>query len=122
MGSFSALRCIPPAPRGASGEGRGLGETPARVTLTASGDLDPSARFFDSTGGAGPVVYCAAAEAPKLRDRLNDAAPVIAVPPPMGLGAILADLSRRGVHRLLVEGGARLGREFLPGGLVDELA
>jgi 5-amino-6-(5-phosphoribosylamino)uracil reductase len=53
---------------------------------------------------------------------LNDSAPVIAVPPPVELGAILADLSRRGVHRLLVEGGARLGREFLANGLVDELA
>jgi 5-amino-6-(5-phosphoribosylamino)uracil reductase len=53
---------------------------------------------------------------------LNDIAPVIAVPPPVGLGAILADLSRRGVHRLLVEGGARLGHEFLADGLVDELA
>ena len=110
------------AGRRASRAGRGLPENPARVTLTAGGDLDPAARFFDSTGGAGPLVYCAAAEAPKLQDRLNDAAPVIAVPPPMGLGAILADLSRRGVHRLLVEGGARLGREFLANGLVDELA
>jgi len=110
------------AGRRASRVGRGLPENPARVTLTASGDLDPAARFFDSTGGAGPVVYCAAAEAPKLQDRLNDSAPVIAIPPPMGLWAILADLSRRGVHRLLVEGGARLGREFLTDGLVDELA
>ena len=110
------------AGRRASRVGRGLPENPARVTLTASGDLDPAARFFDATAGAGPVVYCAAAEAAKLADRLNDVAPVIAVPPPMGLGEILADLSRRGVHRLLVEGGARLGREFLAGGLVDELA
>jgi riboflavin-specific deaminase-like protein len=110
------------AGRRASRVGRGLPENPARVTLTASGDLDPGARFFAGTGGAGPVVYCAAAQAPKLQDRLNELAPVIAVPPPMGLGAILADLSRRGVHRLLVEGGARLGREFLTGGLVDELA
>jgi 5-amino-6-(5-phosphoribosylamino)uracil reductase len=110
------------AGRRASRVGRGLPENPARVTLTASGDLDPAARFFDRAGGGGPVVYCAAAQAPKLRDRLNDAAAVIAVPPPMGLGAILADLSRRGVHRLLVEGGARLGRDFLTGGLVDELA
>ena len=92
------------------------------MTLTASGDLDPSARFFDATSGAGPVVYCAAPQAPKLQNMLNDIAPVIAVPPPMKLGAILADLSRRGVHRLLVEGGARLGREFLANGLVDELA
>jgi 5-amino-6-(5-phosphoribosylamino)uracil reductase len=110
------------AGRRASRLGRGLPENPARVTLTASGDLDPAARFFDATSGAGAVVYCAAAQAPKLRDLLNDAAPVIAVPPPMDLGAVLADLTRRGVHRLLVEGGAGLGREFLAGGLVDELA
>ena len=110
------------AGRRASRVGRGLPENPARVTLTASGDLDPAARFFDATSGAGAVVYCAAAQAPKLRDLLNDAAPVIAVPPPMDLGAVLADLTRRGVHRLLVEGGAGLGREFLAGGLVDELA
>ena len=110
------------AGRRASRVGRGLPENPARVTLTASGDLDPSARFFDATSGAGPVVYCAASQAPKLQNMLNDIAPVIAVPPPVELGAVLADLSRRGVHRLLVEGGARLGREFLANGLVDELA
>jgi riboflavin-specific deaminase-like protein len=110
------------AGRRASRVGRGLPENPARVTLTASGDLDPSARFFDATTGAGPVVYCAAPQARRLQNMLNDIAPVIAVPPPVELGAILADLSRRGVHRLLVEGGARLGREFLANGLVDELA
>jgi riboflavin-specific deaminase-like protein len=110
------------AGRRASRVGRGLPENPARVTLTASGDLDPSARFFDATSGAGPVVYCAAPQARRLQNMLNDSAPVIAVPPPVELGAILADLSRRGVHRLLVEGGARLGREFLANGLVDELA
>ena len=110
------------AGRRATRVGRGLPENPARVTLTASGDLDPSAQFFDATSGAGPVVYCAAPQAPKLQDMLNDSAPVIAVPPPVELGAVLADLSRRGVHRLLVEGGARLGREFLANGLVDELA
>jgi riboflavin-specific deaminase-like protein len=110
------------AGRRASRVGRGLPENPARVTLTATGELDPSARFFDTTGGAGPVVYCAAPQAPKLQHMLNDIALVIAVPPPVELAAILADLSRRGVHRLLVEGGARLGREFLANGLVDELA
>jgi len=110
------------AGRRAGRRGRGLPENPGRVTLTAGGGLDPAARFFDATGGAAPVVYCAAAAAPGLQQRLNDAAQVIAVPPPMELGAILADLARRGVHRLLVEGGAQLGREFLAQGLVDELA
>jgi len=100
---------------------RDLPEHPTRVTLTASGDLDPGARFF-APASAGAVVYCAAPKAPKLQSRLNELAQVIPVPPPVGLAAILADLSRRGVHRLLVEGGALLGREFLAAGLVDELA
>jgi 5-amino-6-(5-phosphoribosylamino)uracil reductase len=109
------------AARRAARIARDLPEHPARVTLTASGDLDPGARFF-ARAGAGAVVYCAAPEAPKLQVRLNELARVIPVPPPLGLVAILADLSRRGVHRLLVEGGALLGREFLAAGLVDELA
>jgi 5-amino-6-(5-phosphoribosylamino)uracil reductase len=109
------------AARRASRVARGLPEHPARVTLTASGGLDPGARFF-ATAGAGAVVYCAAPVAPELQERLNELAQVIAIPPPVGLVAVLADLSRRGVHRLLVEAGARLGREFLAGGLVDELA
>jgi 5-amino-6-(5-phosphoribosylamino)uracil reductase len=109
------------AARRAARIARDLPEHPARVTLTGSGDLDPGARFF-APAGAGAVVYCAAPEAPKLQFRLNELAQVIAVPPPVGLVAILADLSRRGVRRLLVEGGARLGREFLAAGLVDELA
>jgi 5-amino-6-(5-phosphoribosylamino)uracil reductase len=109
------------AARRAARIARDLPEHPARVTLTASGDLDPAAWFF-APAGAGAAVYCAASEAPKLQSRLNELAQVIPVPPPAGLGAILADLSRRGVHRLLVEGGALLGREFLAAGLVDELA
>src|SRR5215470_3733134 len=80
---------------------RDLPEHPARVTLTASGDLDPGARFFASAG-AGAVVYCAAPQAPKLQFLLNELAQVIAVPPPVELVAVLADLSRRGVRRLLV--------------------
>jgi len=100
---------------------RDLPEHPVRVTLTASGDLDPGARFF-APAGAGAVVYCAAPQAPQLQLLLNELAQVIAVPPPVGLVAVLGDLARRGVRRLLVEGGARLGREFLAAGLVDELA
>jgi 5-amino-6-(5-phosphoribosylamino)uracil reductase len=107
------------AARRAARIARDLPEHPSRVTLTASGELDPGARFF---APAGAVVYCAAPETPKLQSRLNELAQVIAVPPPVGLVAILADLSRRGVRRLLVEGGALLGREFLAAGLVDELA
>jgi riboflavin-specific deaminase-like protein len=99
----------------------GLPEHPAGVTLTASGDLDPGARFFAGPAGVQRLVYCPAPLAPSLQIKLNELACVIAIPAPAGLGAVLADLARRGVHRLLVEGGARLGRQFLADGLVDEL-
>jgi 5-amino-6-(5-phosphoribosylamino)uracil reductase len=81
------------AARRAARIARDLPEHPTRVTLTASGDLAPGARFF-APAGAGALVYCAAPEAPKLQSRLNELAQVIAVPPPAGLVAILADLSR----------------------------
>src|SRR5262249_58290674 len=91
------------AVRRAARVARDLPEHPARVTVTGSGDLDPGAAFF-AAAGAGAVVYCAAPEAPKLADRLNDRARVIAVPPPVGLGAILTDPSRHGLHPLLLPG------------------
>ncbi len=99
----------------------GLPEHPAGVTLTASGDLDPGARFFTGHAGLERLVYCPAPLAASLQRKLSDLAQVIAIPPPGGLAAVLADLAQRGVHRLLVEGGARLSRQFLADGLVDEL-
>jgi len=99
----------------------GLPEHPAGVTLTASGDLDPGARFFTGPPGLQRLVYCPAPLVPTLRITLNDLAEVIAIPPPAGLRTVLTDLARRGVRRLMVEGGARLGRQFLADGLVDEL-
>ena len=99
----------------------GLPEHPARVTLTTRGDLDPRARFFAGPAEIPRLVYCPAPLASALELTLAELAQVIAIPPPAGLPAILADLFRRGVRRLLVEGGARLGREFLADGLVDEL-
>jgi len=109
---------------------RGQPEHPTGVTLTASGDLDPGARFFT---GAGPhprparLVYCPGPVAAGTRRRLDGLAEVVTVGGGAGgdgrpaLAAVLADLSRRGVRRLMVEGGADLGRQFLTGGLVDEL-
>ncbi len=99
----------------------GFPENPAGVTITASGDLDPGARFFTGNEGAERLVYCPAPLAASLEVKLTGLAQVITIPPPGGLAAVLTDLARRGVRRLMVEGGAWLGREFLVGGLVDEL-
>ncbi len=99
---------------------------PAGVTVSASGDLDPAARFFTGDPGEGStrakrIVYAATPVLAKLSDQLGGLAEVADGGDPPRLTAILADLAARGVGRLLVEGGASLGTQFLAGGLVDEL-
>jgi riboflavin-specific deaminase-like protein len=98
---------------------RGLPEHPARVTLTATGDLDPRARFF--APGALRLVYCATPALTRARTRLGDSAVLIDAGDPASLGFILSDLAERGVARALVEGGAHVLGEFLAAGLADEL-
>jgi riboflavin-specific deaminase-like protein len=98
---------------------RGRPEHPARVTLTATGDLDPQARFF--APGALRLVYCATPAIGRARERLGDSAVVIDAGDPLCLDLVLIDLAERGVLRVLVEGGARVLGEFLAGDLADEL-
>jgi 5-amino-6-(5-phosphoribosylamino)uracil reductase len=98
----------------------GLPPHPVRVTLTASGDLDPAARFF--TGPGTPLVYAATPVAMTVAARLGQAAVVIDAGPAPSLGDVFHDLhSERGVVTLLAEGGARILRDALAGDLADEL-
>jgi riboflavin biosynthesis pyrimidine reductase len=69
---------------------------PLKVTITASGNLDPAALIFS---GDEPVVYSGATQ----------------------LDSLLADLAERGIERLLIEGGTAVHTAFLTAGLVDEL-
>jgi len=143
------------ARRQAGRSARGRPPQPAGVTITASGDLDPAARFFRGGGEGGPgedglgedgagagrvgdpgagegadlgaarppqrIVYAASPALQKLQDRIGGLAEVVDAGDPPRLTQILADLGRRGVRRLMVEGGARLGTQLLAGGMVDEL-
>jgi 5-amino-6-(5-phosphoribosylamino)uracil reductase len=99
---------------------RGLPEDPVKVTITATGDLDPAARFF-TTGSAPRLVYCARPALAATRARLSGLAEVIDAgdwPSPV---LILFDLAERGVASVLLEGGGQLASEFLSAGLADEL-
>jgi riboflavin-specific deaminase-like protein len=98
---------------------RGLPAHPARVTLTATGELDPAANFF--APGALRLVYCATPALPRARARLTEAAVLIDAGDPLSLGFILDDLAERSVLRLLIEGGARVLGDVLAGDLADEL-
>jgi 5-amino-6-(5-phosphoribosylamino)uracil reductase len=93
---------------------------PTKVTVTASGDVDPASRFF-TVGNAAKLVYAPTPTAGPLRDRLRDLATVIDCGPTAEPPWILDDLAARGVNRLMVEGGGTLLTQFLTAGLADEL-
>ncbi|PJE99462.1 deaminase [Streptomyces carminius] len=98
---------------------RGLPPTPAKVTISAGGDLDPSVPFF-TTGETEKFVYTADAALDKARERLSGVARVCGAGDPVALPAVLADLHARGVRRLMVEGGGSVHTQFLEQGLADE--
>lgn len=103
--------------------GRQRPGVPMKVCLTASGDLDPAARFF-TDGDVPKLVYCPSDRAAELAAVLP--ASVVGIGPGLDtatleLDAVLADLGARGVRRLLVEGGGSVLTQFLTADLADEL-
>jgi 5-amino-6-(5-phosphoribosylamino)uracil reductase len=117
----------------------GLTPSPQKVTITASGRLDPQSRFFAEADSL-PLVYAAAGATGDLLAKIAAVATVLPVPtlPVPGqavpgqadpglvatggadLAWILADLAARGIERLMVEGGASVLGQFLSAGLADE--
>ena len=99
------------AERRAARVAHGESASPLRVVLSASGDLDRSAAVFtaqpsDASSGA---------------DSTDSAEPVETTVVSGALGDILDDLAKRGVRRLMVEGGASVLSRFLAADLADEL-
>lgn len=93
---------------------RGLRPDLTKVTLTASGRLDPTLRFF-TEGDAEHFVF-SATRLPEL-ERI---ATVIRSDSPSAR-LIVTELEKRGIRRLFVEGGARILRLFLEEGMADTL-
>lgn len=98
----------------------GCTESPAKVTVTASGELSPEAAFF-TAGDVPRLVYTPSDCAGRLRTRLGDRATVIGLGAHVTMAALLDDLGEnRGIRRLMVEGGGRVLTQFLQADLVDE--
>lgn len=91
---------------------RGKPRDPMKVTLTASGALDPDSRFFRDGEGQ-KVVYTTQASCKNL-------APYATIVQIEGIPEMLADLERRGVQTLMVEGGGKILQQFLELGIFDE--
>lgn len=99
----------------------GLPESPAKVTVTAGGDLDPRGNFF-TEGTSDKLVYCTRETAPTVSSRLGRLATVVdGGRRSVGMRRVGEDLYARGIRRLMVEGGGTVHTQFLTDGLADEL-
>jgi len=94
--------------------------SPTKVTVTGEARLDPGANFF-TCGDADRLVYCATAVLDEATARLGQVATVVDGGDPIDLRRVVGDLARRGVRRLMVEGGQTMHTQFLCSGLADEL-
>ncbi|MET9212750.1 MULTISPECIES: RibD family protein [unclassified Nocardia] len=97
----------------------GKPEYPVKVTVTASGELDPELRFWHT--GGDKLVYTTDTGAARLGDRLAGLADVVALGRELALAALLDDLGARGIGRLMVEGGTGMHTGFLAADLADEI-
>jgi len=89
-----------------------------KVTISASLDLDPGLRFF--TEGEGRKIVFTTLSSKGAEAGLSAVAEVIALPEltPRAVVDALADM---GYGSLMVEGGARVLRDFFRAGVVDQL-
>lgn len=97
----------------------GHDEHPLKVTMTRSGDLDPGLRWFHSGGSR--LIYTTDDGARRLRGSVGDRADIVSFGNDVDVADMLVDLGRRGVARLMVEGGQQIHTALLVGGAVDEI-
>ena len=93
---------------------RGEPDSPLRVVVSGSGKVDRDAAVF-TTPGAETVVYSGGAESGGPTGKPAEGGASV------DFGELLDDLARRGVRRLMVEGGASVLTRFLAEDLADEL-
>jgi riboflavin-specific deaminase-like protein len=98
----------------------GLPSSPAKVTLTTTGSLDPASKFFTEGGRdvARLVYHPSGITLPDLQDLAS--VETVALDS-LSLAAVLANLRERGIGRVLAEGGTSIHTQMLAEDLADEL-
>jgi diaminohydroxyphosphoribosylaminopyrimidine deaminase / 5-amino-6-(5-phosphoribosylamino)uracil reductase len=98
----------------------GLAATPGvRVVLDRRLRVEPSARLFDETGPV--VVYTGKDSDERRRRALEERGATVVALDPVAPESVLADLRRRGVQSVLVEGGGEVLAAFVAAGLYDRV-
>ena len=105
-------------------QARGQREVPPIAVVTASGDIDPASRLLTHTETP-PLIYTTRDSFAATRDRLHGAADVVdassADSSTLDIAAVLADLARRRLLRVLCEGGPSLLDKMVADDALDEL-
>jgi diaminohydroxyphosphoribosylaminopyrimidine deaminase/5-amino-6-(5-phosphoribosylamino)uracil reductase len=115
-----ALTVRPPVPREAH-------RAPLRVVLDSRLSIDERARLLSRGRGGSVIIYCtreaSTARAGRLRARGATVVPVAADRAGrVSLRAALGDLCRRGVARVLLEGGGEVIASAIEAGVVDKVS
>lgn len=100
----------------------GLAAVPPIAVVTASANLDPESRLFTDTS-VPPLVLTSASADPDRLARLRDAGADVEIVSDRDVTgpAVVATLERRGLRRVLCEGGPGLFGTLVADGVVDEL-
>lgn len=106
--------------RGARRPTIGRATPPPIAVVTGSAALDPGSRLFTDT--AVPPIVLTTADAPaEQRARLAGAGADVVVLAGLTPDAVLGELARRGLYRVLCEGGPTLFGDLIAADAVDEL-
>ncbi|WTA24485.1 dihydrofolate reductase family protein (plasmid) [Streptomyces sp. NBC_00853] len=97
----------------------GRSEYPLKVTVTASGNLDAALKFWHH--GGQKLVFTVDDAADKVKATLGDLADVVSVGADLDWGLVLDELGRRGIGRLMVEGGGTIHTQLMSQNLADEV-
>ena len=106
--------------RGARRPTRGRDTPPPIAVVTGSAELDPGSRLFTDTA-VPPIVLTLPTAPADRRDRLTAAGGDVVVLDRLTPDALLGELARRGLHRVLCEGGPSLHGALIAADAVDEL-
>jgi 5-amino-6-(5-phosphoribosylamino)uracil reductase len=98
----------------------GMPPDPIKITVTKTGKLDKSLRFF-SLGRGEKIIYCTDASLSDLSDEFNDVATVVSIGSVVTAEKIVRDMSTRGIKSVCVEGGSDIHTMFFSEDQVDEL-
>jgi 2,5-diamino-6-(ribosylamino)-4(3H)-pyrimidinone 5'-phosphate reductase len=101
---------------------QGLDENPARVVVDSQARTPVTADIFNKGVGKRIIVVSKAAPADRVRALAAKAEVIVAGEQEVDLKQMAAELKKRGIDRLMVEGGATLNYGMMSNHLVDELS